>query len=74
MPLSLTVNGQNRVFANLTPPATLAQVVTEMALKGDRIAVEHNGEIAQRAHWEEVLVTSGDRLEVVHFVGGGTGG
>jgi sulfur carrier protein len=42
-----------------------------MALKGDRIAVEHNGQIVQRANWAETPVSSGDRLEVVHFVGGG---
>jgi sulfur carrier protein len=71
MALTLTVNGQAREFAGLTSPVTLASVVAAMDLKGDRIAVEHNGEIAQRARWEEVSVASGDRLEVVHFVGGG---
>ena len=72
MSLTLTVNGQSREFAGLTPPVTLAQVIAEMNLKGDRIAVEHNGEIAQRPRWTEVSVASGDRLEVVHFVGGGS--
>jgi thiamine biosynthesis protein ThiS len=42
-----------------------------MALKVDRIAVEHNGQIVQRARWADTPVASGDRLEVVHFVGGG---
>jgi sulfur carrier protein len=42
-----------------------------MALKGDRIAVEHNGQIVQRARWSDTPIASGDRLEVVHFVGGG---
>ena len=42
-----------------------------MNLKGDRIAVEHNGQIVQRANWSDTTVYSGDRLEVVHFVGGG---
>jgi len=42
-----------------------------MSLKGDRIAVEHNGMIAQRAHWAAVQVRDEDRLEIVHFVGGG---
>lgn len=70
MSLTLTVNGRSREFG-LNSPATLAQIVAEMDLKGDRIAVEHNGAIAQRARWAEVAVSSGDRLEVVHFVGGG---
>jgi sulfur carrier protein len=71
MPLSVAINGQSRTFDTLTPPATLAQVIAELNLKGDRIAVEHNGEIAPRASWTEISVGSGDRLEVVHFVGGG---
>jgi len=33
--------------------------------------VEHNGAIVQRAGWTDTPVASGDRLEVVHFVGGG---
>jgi sulfur carrier protein len=73
MSLTLTVNGQSREFADLAPVAPLAQVIAAMNLKGDRVAVEHNGEIAQRTRWAEVKVTSGDRLEVVHFVGGGLG-
>lgn len=71
MPLALIINGQNRIFADLVPSVTLAHIIAEMNLKGDRIAVEHNGEIVQRAHWSETGVSSGDRLEVVHFVGGG---
>ncbi len=73
MSLTLAINGQSRTFTNLEPPVTLAQVIAILKLKGDRIAVEHNGEIAQRPLWAETPVASGDRLEVVHFVGGGTG-
>jgi sulfur carrier protein len=71
MSLTLVINGQNRSFDNLVPPTTLDQVVGAMELKGDRIAVEHNGQIVQRANWEDTCISSGDRLEVVHFVGGG---
>ena len=71
MSLTLAINGQNRSFDNLTPPVSLAQAIAAMDLKSDRIAVEHNGQIVQRAHWPETSVSSGDRLEVVHFGGGG---
>lgn len=71
MALSLTINGQIRIFDTLTSPTNLAQVVAGLELKGDRIAVEYNGEIASRTRWDEISVASGDRLEVVHFVGGG---
>jgi sulfur carrier protein len=71
MSIALILNGQNRDFANLTPPVSLAQLIVELALKGDRIAVEHNGEIVERSRWSEAELAAGDRLEVVHFVGGG---
>jgi sulfur carrier protein len=71
MALTLIVNGQSRDFEALSASASLEQVVTELGLKGDRVAVEHNGEIVPRALWAGAILTSGDRLEVVHFVGGG---
>jgi sulfur carrier protein len=71
MGLSIIVNGQEKVLANLASPTTLADVIRELALKDDRIAVEHNGNIAQRQNWGAVIIATGDRLEVVHFVGGG---
>jgi sulfur carrier protein len=71
MPISLVINGRSCTFADLMPPVTMTEVVAELNLKGDRIAVEHNGEIAQRTRWDQIPVASGDRLEVVHFVGGG---
>jgi sulfur carrier protein len=72
MALSVLLNGQTRDFPNLNPPVALSEVVQELALKADRVAVERNGDIAERARWTEIMVTSGDRLEVVHFVGGGS--
>jgi sulfur carrier protein len=72
MSLSIILNGQPRVFETLEPPVSLAQLVAELQLKGDRIAVELNGEIAPRAQWQTAALATGDRLEVVHFVGGGS--
>jgi sulfur carrier protein len=71
MSLVLVINGQSRAFADLAAAPTLAEVIVAMELKGDRIAVEHNGGIVQRALWAETPVAPGDRLEIVHFVGGG---
>jgi thiamine biosynthesis protein ThiS len=36
------------------------------------VAVELNREIAPRSTWAETKLNDGDRLEIVHFVGGGT--
>jgi sulfur carrier protein len=73
MPFTLSINGQSRDLANLTQPVSLDQVIAELNLKGDRVAVEHNGSIVQRAQWPLTAVAPCDRLEVVHFVGGGAG-
>jgi len=53
--------------------STLEDLVVELGLKGDRVAVEHNGEIVPRAQWSATALHEKDRLEVVHFVGGGLG-
>jgi len=71
MPLTLLLNGHSRTFEALASGASLQKLVEALALKGDRVAVERNGTIAPRSSWPEVGVTDGDRIEVVHFVGGG---
>lgn len=70
--LRIIVNGRERHLAEFPEPGSLQQVLAALDLKADRIAVEHNGEIAPRAAWPTTPVVSGDRLEVVHFVGGGS--
>jgi sulfur carrier protein len=74
MPTALTIhlNGQPRTFDELTSPTDLATVIITLGLKADRVAVEHNGEIVPRTQWSEASVVAGDRLEIVHFVGGGS--
>jgi sulfur carrier protein len=70
--LSLVVNGRERAVEGLGSPSMLDAVLTALALRADRIAVELNGELAPRAGWAQQAVQTGDKLEVVHFVGGGT--
>jgi sulfur carrier protein len=71
MPLTLVLNGRTRNFPDLSPSATLDLLVSELGLQGDRVAVEHTGEIISRGNWQQATLHDGDRLEVVHFVGGG---
>jgi thiamine biosynthesis protein ThiS len=72
--MEIILNGQTRDLAELSTTATLADLVSALGLKGDRVALEHNGEIAPRASWASTAVHSGDRFEIVHFVGGGSPG
>lgn len=66
--MRLTINGKDQTFDETL---TLAQLVEQLGMKGDRVAVELNREIVSRAQWPETTLNDGDRLEIVHFVGGG---
>ena len=65
------LNGQQRELALDAEAATLEALIALLEMKDDRIAVERNGEIVPRAEWATTPVRNGDRLEIVHFVGGG---
>jgi thiamine biosynthesis protein ThiS len=66
--LSITINGEPRhVAAGLS----VAGLVTELGLNPKKVAVERNLEIVPRSTHAEVLLSDGDQLEIVHFVGGG---
>ena len=69
--LRLVVNGQPRALDGMDSPAPLALVLERLELRPDRVAVELNGEIAPRTKWGELTVAELDRIEIVHFVGGG---
>jgi thiamine biosynthesis protein ThiS len=51
---------------------TVAGLLDRLQLPSDRVAVEHNREILPRNRWGETRLQTDDRLEVVHFVGGGS--
>jgi thiamine biosynthesis protein ThiS len=64
----LFVNGDEKTFDG---PLWLAGLIEQLGMKSDRVAVELNREIVARAQWAEIQLKDGDRLEIVHFVGGG---
>ena len=66
--MTLTINGEEREFTAVN----LAQLVEQLGMKQDRVAVELNREIVPRDRWSVTPVSAGDRLEIVHFVGGGS--
>lgn len=65
--MRLVINAEERELA----AATLDALVAELGMKADRVAVELNREIVPRTRWSETALHDGDRLEIVHFVGGG---
>lgn len=66
--MTLTINGDNRNFASVT---TLSELISQLGMKPDRVAVELNRELVRRDRWSETKLSNGDKLEIVHFVGGG---
>ena len=66
--MKLQINGEARDF---TPPLSLASLIEQLGMKHDRVAIELNRNIVPRELWAETPLGEGDRLEIVHFVGGG---
>ena len=67
----LHINGEPRDFPD---GLTVAGLVAHLGMKPDRVAVELNLEIVPRANWEATSLKADDKLEIVHFVGGGSDG
>ena len=66
--MKLLINGEDREFNS---PLSLSSLVEQLGMKPDRVAVELNRSIVARERWAETNLNEGDRLEIVHFVGGG---
>ena len=69
--MKVHINGEERTFSDSPAPFTLAALVEKLGMKPDRVAVELNRDIVPRDRWAQTPLADGDRLEVVHFVGGG---
>jgi thiamine biosynthesis protein ThiS len=66
--MQVLLNGAAR---DLDSVVTLADLITQLSMKPDRVAVELNRSIVPRERWAATALQEGDRLEIVHFVGGG---
>ncbi|HEY1271727.1 MAG TPA: sulfur carrier protein ThiS [Terriglobales bacterium] len=66
--MNLHINGEEKT---LDAPLTLSSLLEGMGMKPDRVAVELNQQIVPREKWPSTQLAEGDRLEIVHFVGGG---
>jgi len=70
--MKLVINGEARNFGDVDAIFTLAALIESLGMKADRVAVELNRDIVPRDRWAETHLNEGDRLEIVHFVGGGS--
>ena len=65
--VNIVLNGENRQVA----ATTVTALIDEIGLDGRKVAVERNLEIVPRSHYLGTALNDGDRIEIVHFVGGG---
>lgn len=66
--ITITVNGKEEAVA---PGLSVADLLAARGITTTLVAVEHNGAILRRAQFPETAIAAGDKLEIVHFVGGG---
>ena len=66
--MKIVLNGREEDVAS---DATLADLVRVSGLAGKRVAIEVNREIVPRSDYSARLLAAGDRVEVVHAIGGG---
>lgn len=66
--MQLTLNGEARAFEGV---ADVAALVAELGLDPRKVAVERNLEIVPRSAYGRTPLADGDRIEIVHFIGGG---
>ena len=67
--LRVYVNGKVK---ELPGPTSLAELITQLDLPAARVAVELNRNVVRRSDWSATMLHDDDRLEIVHFVGGGS--
>ncbi|NPV39087.1 Sulfur carrier protein ThiS [Brevinematales bacterium NS] len=66
--MRIVVNGEEReVISSLS----VEKYIESLGLSLKRVVVEYNGEVLSKEKWKETVLKEGDKLEIVHFVGGG---
>ena len=66
--MRIQINGEPR---DLKEATTLSELVDVLSLKAEQVAIELNQQVVRRAQWDATLLQPDDKVEIVHFVGGG---
>ena len=66
--MQIQVNGEQR---EVSDGLSLSELITQLKLRADQVAIELNQEVLRRAAWAATNLQPGDRVEIVQFVGGG---
>ncbi len=66
--MTITINGEAKSVAE---QINLTELLELLALPSERIAIELNREVVRKKDWATIEIKDADKIEVVHFVGGG---
>jgi len=66
--MNLTINGEAKTISGVS---NIAALVVSLGLDPRKVAVERNLEIVPRSIYADTALSDGDRIEIVHFIGGG---
>lgn len=66
--MNVIINGE---IKKISGGLSLNQLLRQLSLPDERIAVELNKEVIRKKDWEMIKINDADRIEIIHFVGGG---
>ncbi len=66
--MKLLINGQER---EVSDGATLPKIIEYIGFRRDLVAIQLNLDVIPKDRWDQTTLTEGDRVEIVHMVGGG---
>jgi thiamine biosynthesis protein ThiS len=66
--MKLWINGEDR---NIDQSLSVEDLLKNLGIDPRKVAVERNLEIVSKSTYAQIMVAEGDRLEIVHFIGGG---
>ena len=66
--MKIFINGETK---EISKQVNLLELLKNFSLPSERVAIELNREVVRKKDWENILVNDADKIEIVHFVGGG---
>ena len=64
----IQLNGKK---VDIKPKATIYELLKKFKINNKKVAIEHNGTIVPKSNYKKKFLKNNDKLEVVHFIGGG---
>ncbi len=66
--MKIFINGETR---EIPGEVNLSELLKNLSLPSERVAIELNKQVVRKRDWENVIINDTDKIEVIHFVGGG---